>query len=142
MTTTHLSLVKPILGLGGVPKFSSVPTLFPSVSATFWCSIFVGVMVVFIPEMTYFRRRILGGVMMVFIPMITYFRWPIFGGVSMVFIPASIHFRIHFRLADFRRVKIDFHPFIMKSSPSVYDIPFSSHHTKGIGGGSTGRFRF
>ena len=30
----------------------------------------------------------------------------------------------------------------MKSSPSVYDIPFSSHHTKGIGGGSTGRFRF
>ena len=137
MAMTHRSLAKPMLGLGGVPKFSSVPTLFPSVSATFWCSFFVGVLVVFILEMTYFRRRILGGVMMVFIPVITYFRWPISGGVSVLFIPASIHFCIHFRLANFQQIKIDLHSFIMRSLPSVY-IPFSSHHTKGIGGGSTG----
>ena len=121
-TTTYHSLVKPMLGLGGVPQFSSVPTLFSNVSATFWCSI-------------------LGGVMMVFIPVITYFRWPILGGVSVVFIPDFIHFRIHFRIAIFRRVKFDLHPFNDKSSPYVY-IPFSSYKTKGIGGGITGRFRF
>ena len=72
-TKTHCPLVKPILGLGGVTKkFSSVSATFwcvtmkfPSVSATFWC-----------PN--------LGGVMMVFIPMITYFRWSIFGNLFQV----------------------------------------------------------
>lgn len=97
-TKTHRPLVQPILGLGDViPKFSSVTTLFPSVSVTFWCSTFMGVMVVFIPA-------------------ITYFRWRIFGNVSVVFIPAFFHFCIHFQMANFQCIKIDLHPFIVKSS--------------------------
>ena len=47
-TKTHCSLVKPILGLGGVsPKFPSVSALFPSILEY--------VMMVFKPTITYFK---------------------------------------------------------------------------------------